>query len=131
MGPALVSWTTAGVGVYRLFPFAFHALVSFHSLFFICHWISFVFLLYNRLICTHSVEPLLTHFLGEFPGLGLALVPDVVVPEEEHGCHGAEISIQILPWPGFEPRTLAMNVTTRRPLPPQILIQTLIADKRG
>ena len=23
----------------------------------------------------------LTHFLGEFPGLGLALVPDVVVPE--------------------------------------------------
>jgi len=38
---------------------------------------------------------------------------------------------KFLPWPGFEPRTLAMNVTTRRPLTPQILIQTLIADKRG
>src|SRR6218665_1854784 len=32
---------------------------------------------------THSVDPSLTHFLGEFPGLGLALVPDVVVTEAE------------------------------------------------
>src|SRR6218665_866978 len=31
-------------------------------------------------ICTHSVDPSLTHFLGEFSGLRLALVPDVVVP---------------------------------------------------
>src|SRR6218665_3887838 len=51
-----------------------------------CHWISFVFLLYGRRICTHSVDPSLTHFLGEFPGLGLALVPDVVVPEAEQWC---------------------------------------------
>src|SRR6218665_618556 len=29
---------------------------------------------------------LLTLFLGEFPGLGLALVPDVVVPEAEQRC---------------------------------------------
>src|SRR6218665_3457086 len=28
----------------------------------------------------------LTHFLGEFPGLGLALVLDVVVPEAEQRC---------------------------------------------
>src|SRR6218665_452235 len=28
----------------------------------------------------------LTHFLGEFPGLGLALVPDVVVTEAEQRC---------------------------------------------
>src|SRR6218665_3680234 len=28
-----------------------------------------------------STLPSLTPFLGEFPGLGLALVPDVVVPE--------------------------------------------------
>ena len=36
-------------------------------------------------IAAHSVDPSLTHFLGEFPGLGLALVPDVVVPEAEQG----------------------------------------------
>src|SRR6218665_150805 len=53
------------------FPFAFHTSLFFHSLFFTCHWISFVFLLYPRHICIHSVDPLLTHFLGEFPGLGL------------------------------------------------------------
>src|SRR6218665_3773547 len=56
------------------------------TLFFSCHWISFVFLLDGRRICTHSVDPSLTHPLSEFPGLGLALVPDVVVPEVEHGC---------------------------------------------
>jgi len=43
-----------------------------------------VFLLY--IICTHSVDPSLIHCLGEFPGLGLALVPDVVVPEAEQRC---------------------------------------------
>src|SRR6218665_827337 len=70
------------------FPFAIHISVFFHSLFFTCHWISFVFLFYGRriCICTHSVDPSLTHFLGEFPGLGLALVPDVVVPEAEQRC---------------------------------------------
>src|SRR6218665_432439 len=52
----------------------------------ICHWISIVFLLYGRRITTHSVDPPLTHFLNEFPGLGLALVPDVVVPEAEQRC---------------------------------------------
>src|SRR6218665_359256 len=62
------------------FPFAFHISVFFHSLF-TCHWTSFVFFLYGRCICTHSVDPSLPNFLGEFPGLGLALVPDVVVPE--------------------------------------------------
>src|SRR6218665_3230117 len=45
--------------------FAFHISVFFHSLFFTCHWISFVFLRYDRRICTHSVDPSLTHFLGE------------------------------------------------------------------
>src|SRR6218665_1897092 len=33
-----------------------------------------------------SVDPSLSHLLGEFPGLGLALVPDVVVPEAEQTC---------------------------------------------
>src|SRR6218665_2439150 len=49
----------------------------------ICHWISIVFLLHGRRIATHSVDPSLSHFLGEFPGLGLALIPDVVVSEAE------------------------------------------------
>src|SRR6218665_3552581 len=37
-------------------------------------------------ICSHSVDSLLTHFLDEFPGLVLALKPEVVVPEAEQGC---------------------------------------------
>src|SRR6218665_3212512 len=77
------------------FPFAFHISVFFHSLFFTCHWISFVFLLYVRRIATHSVDTSLTQFFDEFPGLGLALVPDVVVPEADSGAHGAKNSIQI------------------------------------
>src|SRR6218665_1996159 len=49
----------------------------------VCHWISIVFLLYGRRIATHSVNPALTHFLGEFTGLGLDLIPNVVVPEAD------------------------------------------------
>src|SRR6218665_131721 len=65
-------------------PFAFHTWCFPFAL--ICHWISIVFLLYGRRITTHSVDHPLTHFLGEFPGLGLALVPDVVVPQAEQRC---------------------------------------------
>src|SRR6218665_991097 len=65
-------------------PFAFHTRCFPFAL--ICHWSSIVFLLYSRRIATNSVDPSLTHFLGEFPGLGLALVPDVVVPEAEQRC---------------------------------------------
>src|SRR6218665_1752815 len=54
-----------------IYPFAFHTWCFPCAL--ICHWISIVFLLYGRRIATHSVDPSLTHFLGEFPGLGLAL----------------------------------------------------------
>src|SRR6218665_3760085 len=50
-------------------PFAFHTWCFPFAL--ICHWISIVFLLCGRRIATHSVHPSLTHFLGEFPGLGL------------------------------------------------------------
>src|SRR6218665_2809098 len=49
-------------------PFAFHTWCFPFPL--ICHWISTVFLLYGRRIATHSVDPSLTHFLGEFPGFG-------------------------------------------------------------
>ena len=88
-------------------PFAFHTWCFPFAL--ICHWISIVFLLYGRRIVTHSVDPSLTHFLGEFPGLGLALVSNVVVPEVDSGAHGAENSIQISSLAGVEPRTLALD----------------------
>src|SRR6218665_3034602 len=41
------------------------------------HWISFVFLLYDRRIFTHSIDPSLVD--GEFRGLGMSLIPNVVV----------------------------------------------------
>src|SRR6218665_2026170 len=63
----------------KVIPFAFHRPTWCFSFALICHWISIVFLLYDRRIATHSVDPSLTHFLGEFPGLGLALVPSAVL----------------------------------------------------
>src|SRR6218665_2596186 len=74
-------------------PFAFHTWCFPFAL--ICHWISIVFLLYGPRIATHSVDLSLTPFLGEFPGLGLALVPDVVVPGRSKGAHEAGISFKI------------------------------------
>src|SRR6218665_2055883 len=65
-------------------PFAFHTWCFPFAL--ICHWISIVFLLYGRRIATHSVDISLSHYLGEFSGLGLqalSLIPDVVVSEAE------------------------------------------------
>src|SRR6218665_1546294 len=88
-------------------PFAFHTWCFPFAL--ICHWIPIVFLLYGRRIVTHSVDPSLTHFLGEFPGLGLALVPDVVVPEAEQWYAWSRNSIQISALAGVEPRTLASS----------------------
>src|SRR6218665_3454447 len=79
---SLVSWAFASIGIHRpslRFPYLVFSIRSY-----ICHWISIVFLLYGRGIATHSVDPSLTHFLGEFTGLGLlVLVLDVVVPEVE------------------------------------------------
>ena len=60
-GLALVSW--ALLLVYVAFPFAFHISVFFHSLFFTCHWISFVcFSLWGYFHPTTNSPPL--------PGLG-------------------------------------------------------------
>jgi len=84
LSPVLVSFD---------FPFAFHISVFFHSL--DC----------NRVSATiHST----LHFAdGEFPGLGLALVSDIVVPVAEHRvCIKQKSRLKFLPWPGFEPRTL-------------------------
>src|SRR6218665_1154250 len=80
---ALVSWATARVGVHRLslrlpyfgvFPFTLHLPLD------------FIRVSLRPTYLHHSVDPSLTHLLGEFPGLGQALVPDVVVPEAEHLC---------------------------------------------
>src|SRR6218665_3663818 len=98
LSPVLVSITL---------PFAFNTWCFPFAL--IYHWISIVFLLYGRRIATHSVDPSLIHILGEFPGLGLALVLDVVVPEADSGAHGAGNSIQISALAGVEPRTLALD----------------------
>src|SRR6218665_3083477 len=68
----------------------FHSLLSaigFHTCFFFTADVSPpIWSTLHRRIATHLVDPSLTHFLGEFPGLGLALVPDVVVPEAEQRC---------------------------------------------
>src|SRR6218665_2188773 len=89
-------------------PFAFHTWCFPFAL--ICHWISIVFLLYGRRIAIHSVGSSLTHFLGEFPGLELALVqwyPMLWSQRRNSGAHGAENSIQISALAWFKPRTLA------------------------
>src|SRR6218665_3982359 len=81
-GLALVSWAFTRIGVHRLslrLPYLVFSIRSYLPLDF-----NRVFS-YGRRTAIHSVDPSLklTHFLGEFPGLGLALVPDVVVPKPE------------------------------------------------
>ena len=69
-------------------PFAFHTWCFPFAL--ICLPLDFNRVSSFRPTYSHpSVDPSLTHFLGEFPGLGLALVPDVVVlvTDSEHS-HG-------------------------------------------
>src|SRR6218665_1074844 len=78
----LVSWATARVGVHRLslqLPYLGDFSMYSSSL-------AIRFLLYDRLICVHLVDPSLTRLLGEFLCLGLALVPNVVVPGAQQGC---------------------------------------------
>ena len=85
---------------FRLFPLALQIPVFFHWLFFNCHWISIVFLLYDWCICTHSVDHSLTHFLGT-----LCSTPrggtEVRMKQKSR--------LKCLPWPGFEHQTLQHN----------------------
>src|SRR6218665_3731277 len=65
----------------------------FNSLFFTCHWIQFVFLLYNRLTCSApiwSARPSSTRFLGEFSGMGLGSSAPCCGPRS-----GAEVRILV------------------------------------
>ena len=46
-------------------------------------------------------RPFTYSLLGEFPGMGLALGPDVVVPEAEEGCAWSRnLDNKFLTWPG-------------------------------
>src|SRR6218665_1894043 len=104
------------VGVHRPFPFAFHISVVFPlTLHLPLDFIGVSF--YDRRICTHSVDPSLTHFLGEFPDLGLALVPNVVVPEaDQRRTCSRNLVPNFCPGRGLNlgPCSLvAANVTTR------------------
>src|SRR6218665_1320989 len=79
LGLALVSWAFTRNDVHRhslRLPYLMFSIRSF------CHWISIVFLLLYG-IATHSVDLSLTHFLGEFSGLGLTLIPILGVPEAD------------------------------------------------
>ena len=76
-----MSWAFARIGVHRLslrFPDLVFSIRSY-----------LLPLNFNRVsssrprIAAHSVDPSPTPILGEFPGLGLALVPDVVIPEAD------------------------------------------------
>src|SRR6218665_965669 len=85
------------------FPLCLPISGFFHSLFFTCHWISFMFVSPLRPMY-HSVDSSHTHyFLSEFPGFGLALVPDVVVSEAEQECAWSR-NLKFLTRPGFEPQ---------------------------
>src|SRR6218665_2823083 len=105
-GLALVSWVFARIGVHRpslRFPYLVFSIRSYLPLDF------------NRVSSLRPtyrhpfVRPFTYSLLGEFPGLELALVPDVVVPKAGSGAHGAENSIQISALAGVEPRTLALD----------------------
>ena len=89
-----------------------YVLVFFHLFFFTCHWISFVFLLYDWHICIHLVDPSLTHFLG-FQAWDWLWYPMLWPQRRSRGAQEAEILFEISALPGFGPQTLAANVTTR------------------
>src|SRR6218665_187065 len=83
---ALVSWAFARIGVHR--PSLRFRLDVFHSLLSAIGFQSCFFFTADVSPPIRSRYTSLTHFLGEFPGLGLAmaLVPDVVVTEAEQRC---------------------------------------------
>jgi len=73
--PGYWDWLSFSPMLVSKLSIAFPYLSIFHSLYCTCHWISFVFILYDWLSAPiGSAVPSLAHFLGEFPGLGLALV---------------------------------------------------------
>ena len=57
-----------------------------------------------------SVDPSLTHFLGEFPGFGTGSGTRCCGPRGGAGvCMKQKFRFKFLPWMGFEPRTIIYN----------------------
>ena len=113
LGEFLGYWAGSGILSFRPcwvpspFPSPSISWSFFHSLFFTCHWISFMFLLYDWCICTHSVDPSLTHLLGQaWDWLWYLMLWS---QRRNRGVHGAEISIQISALARVEPWILASS----------------------
>ena len=116
LGLAILSWAFARVGVHCLslrllclgvFPLSLLRLT-----------LNFIRDSALRQMYLHpSVDPSLTRCFGEFPGLGLTLVPDVVVPEADHGCAWSRNLVSnFCPGRGLKRgpyRLMTVNVTTR------------------
>src|SRR6218665_558566 len=94
-------------------PFAFHTWCFPIAL--ICYWISIVFFSLRPTYRHPFGRPFTYSLLGEFPVLGLALVPDVVVPEADNGAQGAEDLIQISALAVVQSRTLASRLPRTSP----------------
>src|SRR6218665_3594901 len=79
----MVAWALARIGVYR------PSLRLPYLVFFIRSYLPLDFNRVSSLRPTyrHPFCRPFTYLLGEFPGLGLALVPDVVVPEADSDAH--------------------------------------------
>ena len=78
--------------------------------FFICHWISFMFLFYDWCICTHSVDPSLTHFFRCVSRFGTSPGTRCCGPRGRAGVHRKQKShFKFLLWLGFALRTLQSN----------------------
>src|SRR6218665_1923580 len=87
-------WCPPPSSVPRCFPFTLRLPLDF-----IC-----VFPL--RPMYLHSVDPSLTHFLGEFQACDWLWNPMLWSQRRNRGAHGAEISVQISALAGVEPQTL-------------------------
>src|SRR6218665_2802086 len=92
------------------FSFAFHISELLHPLFFACHWISFLFLLHDRRICTHSVGLSITNFFRIVSRLGTVSGTRCCGPRGAAGvCMKQKSRFRFLPWLVFEPQTLQSN----------------------
>src|SRR6218665_1640470 len=77
-----VSWATARVGVHRLSLCLPYLGVCPFTLLHLP--LNFIRISSLRPTYLHPFSRSFTYFVGEFPGLGLAMEPDVVVPEAKH-----------------------------------------------
>jgi len=105
LGLALISWAFARVGAHRLFPLRLPYLgVFFHSLF-VHVPLDFILVSSIRPTYLHPFSrPFTRSLLGEFPGLGLALVGWYTMlwsQKRIRGAHEAKTVSILLPWPGY------------------------------